>query len=469
MRLAFLAEASLLLFAMGTVSSGTATFNGTSTYAAQLQQVINTAVANASLPMQELETQESTLGNQQSELETVSGDFQSLQSALDSLNNSTGSGAYVANVANDSIATASVASGVMPGNYQINVSSLGSQTSTLSNDGLLTVTDPSSANIDSSSTYVLSVNGQQYSILDPTGTLDGLANAINSSGADAQATGINVGGSSAPDYRLSIQSTNYAPDTIQLSDGQQNLLQTLSTGAYVTYQVNGEPSTPISSNSRDITISPGLTANLLQTGSTTISVSQNVSNISDALSTLVSSYNSIVSELENNRGQNGGALSGQSIVYELQSELSNLGSYTSGSGAVSSLSDLGITFNEDGTLSFDSSTFEATAAQNPTQVLNFLGSETGGGFLQAANNIVTSAADPTTGMLSQASSSIAQEISTITTQISNDQTQVSNLQQSLTQQMASADSTISLLQTQVSEMTSLFTDMQQNQLAQNGY
>jgi flagellar hook-associated protein 2 len=233
--------------------------------------------------------------------------------------------------------------------------------------------------------------------------------------------------------------------------------------------VNGEPSTPISSNSREITISPGLTASLLQTGSTTITVSQNVSSISNALSYFVTAYNSVLSELSRNRGQNGGTLSGQSIVYELQSELSNLGSYTSGSGAVSSLSDLGLTFNQDGTLSFDSSTFNATAAQNPTQVLSFLGSETGNGFLQAATNIVTSAADPITGMLSQASASIAQEISSIATQISNDQTQVSNLQQSLTQQMATADSTISLLQTQVSEMTSLFTDMQQNQLAQNGY
>lgn len=453
---------------MGTVSSTSSTFNGTSTYAAQLQQVINTAVANASIPMQQLETEETTLNNQQSEIQTISNDFQNLQTALGSITSATGSGAYQANVDDASIASASVGAGVMPGNYQITVVGLGSETNTLSNDGLTTVTDPSSGNIDSSSTYSLTVDGQQYSISDPQGTLDGLANAINSSGANVQATIINVGSSSNPDYRLSIQSTNYAPDTIQLSDGQNDLLQTLSTGSYVTYQVNGEPSTPITSTSRNVTISPGLTATLSQAGSTTISVSQNASNISSALSSFVSAYNAIVGELGNNRGQSGGALSGQSIIYELQSQLSQLAEYADGSNGASSLSDLGITFNQDGTLSFDSSTFEQTAAQNPAQVLNFLGS-TASGFLQAATNAVTSAIDPTTGLLTQASSSLTQELSTISTQIGNDQTQISNLQQSLTQQMASADATISSLQTQLSEMTSLFTDMQQNQLAQSGY
>jgi flagellar hook-associated protein 2 len=458
---------------MGTVSStsassGATSFNGTSTYAAQLQQVINTAVSNASIPIQQLQTQETTLNNQQSELQTVSNDFQALQTALNSITSATGSGAYQANVTNSSIASASVSSGVMPGNYQINVVSLGSQTNTLSADGLSTVSDPSTQNIDSGSSYTLTVNGQQYSVSDPGGTLQGLANAINASGADVQATIINVGDSSSPDYRLSIQSTNYSPDTVQLSDGQTNLLQTLNTGSYVTYQVNGEPSTPISSASPDITISPGLTATLQQTGSTTITVSQNASNISSALNSFVSAYNAIVSELANNRGQSGGALSGQSIIYDLQSQLSSLASYSSGSGAIASLSDLGITFNEDGTLSFDSSTFASAAAQDPTQVLSFLGSSTSG-FLQAATNTVSSAIDPTTGMLTQSSSSLTQELSDISTQISNDQTQVSNLQQSLTQQMATADATISSLQSQLSEMTSLFTDMQQNQLAQSGY
>src|SRR5581483_6560272 len=115
-------------------------------------------------------------------------------------------------------------------------------------DGLTTVSDPSVSNIDSATSYTLTVNGQNYSISNPSGTLNGLAQAINSSSANLQASIINIGSSSSPDYRLSVQSLNYAPDSIQLNDGTNNLLNTLSTGTNVTYQVNGQPNTPISSN-----------------------------------------------------------------------------------------------------------------------------------------------------------------------------------------------------------------------------
>ncbi|MBV8572537.1 MAG: flagellar filament capping protein FliD [Acidobacteriaceae bacterium] len=361
-----------------------------------------------------------------------------------------------------------MSTGVMPGTYTLNVSSIGSQTNAMSMNGLTLVTNPSAGNIDSSSTYTLSVNGKEYAISDTDGSLNGLVNAINSSGANVQATIINVGGSSNPDYRLAVQSTNYSPDTIQLNDGQQNLLQTLNTGSYVTYQVNGEPSTPISSSSREVTLSPGLTANLLQTGTTSISVTQNLSNLSNALNSFASAYNAAVSELDKNRGQNGGALSGQSIVYELQSQLGNLASYSSGSGSINSLSQLGLTFDSNGNLQFDSAAFDSTASQSSTDLMNFLGSATGGGFLETATNILSSAADPTSGMLAEASSSITQESSSISTKITNDQAQVSHLQQTLTSQMASADSAISLLQTQLSEMTNLFVDMQQYYKQNNG-
>ena len=452
---------------MGSIASASTSFNGSSTYAAQLQQVITNAVNQASAPIQQLQSQQSTLEGQQVELETLSSDFQTFQSTLDAINSAGGAGGYSANVSDTSVATASLSSGVMAGNYSINISNIGSQTSTLSANGLPTVTDPSSGNIDSSSTYTLTVNGQQYSISNSAGTLDGLVQAINASGADVQATAVNVGSSASPDYRLSVQSTNYAPDAIQLSDGTNSgLLNTLNTGTYVTYQVNGAPS--VNSTSRNVTVSPGLTLNLMQAGSATIRVAQNVTSLSNALSSFVATYNAVSGELQNNRGQNGGALSGQSIVYNLQGALENLTSYTGGSSDVTSLADLGITFDDNGNLQFNSSTFDALATTSPSQIVNFLGSETGGGFLQAAQNIVTSVNDSTTGMLAESSQAISSEISTIESKISDDQSSVSQLQQSLTAQMASADSTIAALQTQVTEITTLFTDMQEEYKAANG-
>jgi flagellar hook-associated protein 2 len=440
---------------MGTTSTS---FTGGSAFSAQFQQVIAKAISAASQPMQQLQSQESSFTNQQSELQRLSAGFGNLQAAIDSINTATGLNAYSANVDNSSVASASVTSGVLPGTYSVNVINTGTRTNTISGNGLIVVTNPSTGNIDSSSGFTLTVNGQSYQITDPAGSLNGLAQAINSSGASVQATIVNVGGSSSPDYRLSIQGLDYAPDSIQLNDGTNDLLSSLATGSYVEYQVNGQPSTPINSVSRTVTLSPGLSVNLLQAGTTDVTVSQNGSGIGNSLSSFVNTYNSIVDELGKNRGQNGGALAGQSIVYQLQNALQNLAHYSASSGNLSSLAALGITFDQNGHLQFDQSTFADAATGD---VLNFLGSESVGGFLQAAQTALTSINDTTTGILPNATQSISITISTISNRISDDQQQLSHLQQRLTAQMSAADAMISSLEQQVTQITDLFNAMEE--------
>jgi flagellar hook-associated protein 2 len=445
---------------MGTSAVSPASFTGNSSFSSDLQQVITRAVGIASLPLQQLQIQQSQLTAEQNELQTVSTQFTALQTALDGVNTTLGVGSYGAVVSDQSVLSASVSAGVNAGSYTVSVDNIGSQTNTLSNNGLLAVTNPSSQNIDTSSAYTLTVDGQIFQVTDSTDSLNGLAQAINASGANVQATVVNVGSGSTPDYRLSIQSLNYAPDTIQLSDGTNNLLQTLSGGSYVTYQVDGQPSTPINSSSRTLTISPGLSVNATAAGTATVTVSQSGASVSAALNSFASSYNTIVDELAKSRGQSGGALTGQSIVYTLSSTLNNLASFNSGSGTVQSLSDLGLTFDQSGHLQFDSSTFDQTSSTSLNGVLNFLGTESGGGFLQAANNLLTSVTDPTTGQLPQETKSLSSEAADLSQKISTHQNEVNQLQQNLAHQMASADATISSLEQQVNEVTNLFSAMQ---------
>jgi flagellar hook-associated protein 2 len=265
-----------------------------------------------------------------------------------------------------------------------------------------------------------------------------------------------------------VQSTQYAPDTIQLNDGTNNLLTSLNTGSYVTYQVNGQPSTPVNSTSRTLSISTGLTANVLTAGTANITVSQSNANVSSAISSFVTAYNSATAELTKNRGQNGGALTGNSLVLALQTSLNSLGSYASSSGtssAVSSLSDLGLTFDQSGNLNFDSATFDAISSSSPAAVNTFLGSETGSGFIQSAYSTLTSLTDGTKGTITVAGNNIGTSITSLTTEISNKQDQVNQLQTNLTTQMAQADAAISSLQGQLSEITGLFSA--ENQVSQN--
>jgi flagellar hook-associated protein 2 len=440
-------------------STSVTPFTGSSPFAAQLQQVISTAVARASAPLQQLTTEQSTLQGQQNELQTLSNDFTSLQTALDSVTNAVANNGLSAQISNSAVASATVSSSALQGTYSLNVTSIGSQANTISTNSLPTVTDPSTQSIDASSSYTLTVEGQTYTVIPSGSSLDALVDAIDNSGANVQATVVNVGSTASPDYRLSIQSTNFAPANIQLSDGTNNLLQTVAPGSYVQYQVNGEPATPVNSTSRQLTISPGLNVSVSGTGATNISVAASTTAVSTALNNFVTAYNTAAGDLEKNRGQNGGALSGQSIVYELQNQLNNIANYSSATGPVTSLASLGLSFDSSGNLTFDPS---ALSANNSQDVLNFLGSASSGGFLQSATNTLNGVTNATSGLLPDATQTLTSELSSIGTQISNDTTKVNNLQQTLTTQMASADAAISSLEQQVTEITTLFASMQQD-------
>jgi flagellar hook-associated protein 2 len=450
-------------------TSATTYFNGDSSYSAQLNNVIAQAVARATAPITQLQDEQSTLTNEQTEVQTLGNDFVAVQNAIDSLNSAVSTSSYTASVDTPSVATATATSSALPGTYALDVLSLGSQASAISSAGSTAVTDPSTQSISSSSSFTLTVNGTATTIT-PSGTsLDDLVSAINSSGADVQATLVNVGGSSA-DYRLSIQGTQYAAGTIQLTDSSGNsLLTTLNDGAPVTYTLNGEGSSsdPITSTSRTLTLSTGLTANVLATGTANITVAGSTASISTAINSFVTAYNAVTAELAKNRGENGGALTGNSLVSELQDALNSIGSYSSDSGTssgVNALADLGLTFDETGNLDFDSSTFQAAVSASPSAVTAFLGSETTGGFLESAYSTLNSLTSAT-GSLTVAGNNIGASIESLTTQISNKQTQVSQLQTNLTTEMANADAAIASLQSQLSEITDLFSA--ENQVEQN--
>ena len=451
---------------MATTSSTPTAFTGSSAFSSDLQQVITRAVNIASLPIAQLQTQISTLNKQQTELQTLGAKFQTLQSALDAINSASDANSFSANVDNQSVATATVGSQAQAGSYSIQISSIGSQTNTLSSNTLTTVTDPSSGNISSSSDYTLTVDGQTFTVA--ATSLNGLAQAINASGAGVQATIVNVGGSTAPDYRLSLQGSKYAPTTIQLNDGSQDLLNTLSTGANVTYEVAGSGTTA-TSDSRTFSISPGVTVHAITTGAVNITVAQNVGGIQNAITSFVNSYNSAVDELQENRGQNGGALAGQSIVSELGSALRTLAGYTPTSNpSIQSIADLGLTFDQNGHLQFDSSVFNDASDNSLSDVLNFLGSETSGGFLQAANNILDGITDSSDGLVATDITSLSASAANLTKKISSEQDTVNTLQTNLIQQMSKADAAISQMEQQVTQITNLFAAMQQASRTING-
>ncbi len=460
---------------MGTVSSSPGsgsssdsnpiTFSGTSTYASDFQTVLNRAVEQASQPMIAMQTDVTDLTAQQSALSGLETNFSALQTALQAIGTAASGGAS-AQSSDPSSVTATASSSALNGTYTVQVDGVGSSTTTLSDVGT-TVTDPTTGNISSSTSFTLTLNDVSTTIT-PSGTsLESLAQAINSASAGVQATIVNVGSNSSPDYRLALTSDELGPDTIQLNDGDNNpLLETLSTGADAEYQVDpvtGGTPTDIQSTSSQVTLSPGLTVNLLQQTSSpvTITVATNYTALQSALSNFATAYNTALSSLAQEQGQNGGPLTGQSIVYSLANVLNGISTYSSdsgdtgGAGSVGSLSDLGITLElgGTGTLSFDPATF---AAANPASVQQFLGSISSSGFLQSANSSLDAMTDPTTGVLQSDTTAIQTQITNENADIAEQQTIITDLQTNLQSQLSSADAAIATLQAQNTYYTQLF-------------
>jgi flagellar hook-associated protein 2 len=443
------------------VTAAASTFTGVSNYASSLQQVLTRAVSIASLPLTLLQNGLTTLDSQQTALQGLDTSFSSLEESIGSIQSAVSSGLLSASVADPSIASATLQSGATAGTYSLEVDNLGAYSTALSVAGSTAVTDPTTEGISSSTTLnlTLSAGGTPIVITPASSDLQDLASAINSqAGGQVQATLVNVGSTSSPDYRLSLQSSTLTADTIDLTDSSGNdLISSATGGAPASYIVDGAPS--ISSDTRTITLSPGLTVNLLGQSTlgdpTTITVQTDPSTLASAFSSFATAYNSASSAVAAQQGQGAGALSGDSMLLTLSNVLGQLGTYSNGSPS-NSLANFGITLDESGVLSVDTSTFTSAAAANFSGLLSTLGNSTSGGFLQTATNLLSSVEDAATGALTTEEASVATQITNQQTQITNEKATVAQLQTNLTAQISAADSSIAELESQVSYVTGLF-------------
>jgi len=435
---------------MGTTSTSASTmFTGTSAYSQDLQNVITRAVNIASLPITQLTNQKTDLTNESSALSTLDTDFAGVQTAVQGIQTAMSGSSFTADVSDPTVVGATLSGGATQGNYSIQVDDIGAYSTTLTN----TWTGTSKGNAD---TYQLVIGSQSYSVTPTDNSATSVASAINAQyGNLVQATVVNVGSNSSPDYRLSLQSTTLTSDTLDLTDNGASLAAVQSGGAPARYEVN-KSGQVVSSGSRTVDIATGITLNLLSNGGPVdVTVTQPVSALSNALSNFVSAYNTAQTGLAAQRGQSGGALQGAELINQLQQALERLVTYTAPGGSISGLGDLGITINDDGTLAFDQSTFLGEGISNPSGVATFFGSAASG-FLPSATNALNGLEDPTTGLIKTAQSDYQTQIANLTSTISDKQSQVDQLQQTLTDQMNSADAMIASMQQQYNYLSEMF-------------
>jgi flagellar hook-associated protein 2 len=259
--------------------------------------------------------------------------------------------------------------------------------------------------------------------VDSGDTLSTVAGKINSVGLDLSATVV----TDSSGTHLQIAATGSG--SVSVSSDPTFSMTRAGTATNASLTVDG---IPISSATNTVSGAiAGLTLDL--TGTTpannpaTLTVAANTTQISQALSTFVSDYNAALSQVNSQftysaTSGSQGALGSDGTVRSLQSALEGIAAYTapntSTPGAIQSLSDLGITVNNDGSLSLDSSKL-ATAMASPGAVQNFFQGTALNGFAQQFSSAIGQFNDPATG-------AITTEIQNLTQQYSDLQSQVND-------------------------------------------
>ena len=113
---------------------------------------------------------------------------------------------------------------------------------------------------------------------------------------------------------------------------------------------------------------------------TTLAIQRDSSTISTQLKSFVDAYNQLASAIKTTTSYNAdtktaGALQGDSTIRGMQSQLRSLvtSTFSDGTGGIRTLSDLGVSFQKDGTLAMDSSKLSKAVENNLDGVIGFFG------------------------------------------------------------------------------------------------
>ncbi len=446
---------------MGTSSN--AIFTGSSQFSQDFQNVITRAVKIASLPISQLNDDLTALQNESSALSGIDTKFAALQTAVNGIQDAVAGASFQATVSDPSVASVNLGDGVIEGNYSIEVLDAGAFSTSLTASSWVNVENPPGE----THTYQLWIGStsdpaNEIDITSADNSAQSVAAAINAKAGDkVRAVAVNVGSADTPDWRISLQSTSLDNQPLDIQDGGTSL-QAQTPGHAAQYIVNNSGLT-VTSSTRSVAITSGLNVTLLTQDPghpVNITVVRSTSALANALTTFTSAYNAVVDSLDQQRGQNAGALSGNSVINSLSQALAGIATYAPQGTQFGGLRDLGLELGADGHLTFNSLQLMAADFANSPGVTAFFGSTEGGGFLQSANDLLNGVVDSQSGILKNVEAGVQSQIKDTNTQIAAKQDQVNQLEERLQEQMAAADAAIASMEQQYSYLSNMFQAMQ---------
>lgn len=322
---------------------------------------------------------------------TFKSALSSFQSSLSGLNDLSTYSTPTASSSDTTVATASV-DDASNGSYSISVSALAKAQSLIA-----TGQASSTASLGNSAdtlSFRFGTSGDASSFgaaktvsITAGSSLQNIVDSVNSADIGVKATIINDGSSSP--YRLVFTSTDSgASNSMSITATDSTLISLVnydevgSSGTNMTESTAAQDAAltingiSISSASNSVTDAiSGVTLNLVDTGSSTITVSRDTSKILPAVQSFIKSYNELASTIKELTGydantKKGGTLQGDATILTIQSQLRRTLSSALGtpSGDLSTLNQVGITFGKDGKLSLNSSKLSTAISNNANDV-----------------------------------------------------------------------------------------------------
>jgi flagellar hook-associated protein 2 len=422
-----------------------------------VSSLVQSALANQFAELAVMQNQQSAIATEQTALTSFTTDVEALQTAAQALTDPAGLLTDVtASSSNSGIVSATATPGTATGTHTVVVSSLATTSSAYSTAVATSSTPLATGTI---SIQIGSNAPTQITVDSTDNTLDGLALAINNANLGVSASVIN----DATGSRLAIESdTSGAPGnlTITSSTGLPTFTQAVA-GANASLTVDG---IPISSTSNTVTGAiDGVTLNLAAASPgtpVTISLGPDVADQTTAINNYVSAYNTVINDINTQETVDGssgsaGPLAADSTLSLTQSLILASSSYAmTGNGAISELSDLGVTMNNDGTLSVDSGTLSNALETDPASVQSFFDATASGSFGANVTSALNTLADPVTGALTTDANGLTQSQTSITQEISDFQDQINTQQTALTAEYDTVDTTLQELPLLLSQVNS---------------
>jgi len=398
-----------------------------------VQLAVAQALAAESGPMVAWQQQQAVLQSQSGDISVIQGHLTSLQTALNALSDPAGS--FMSTTASSSdptIVTASAAPGASPSNHTLivtNVATTGSWYSDPVASGTTTLPPGS---------FTLQVGANapvQVDFGNGVNTLDDLVSYIN--GLNAGVTANVVTDSNGA--RLSIVSNNSgAANDVVISGATGLTFNRAATGGDAHLSVDG---IPIVSASNTVTgVVAGLTFNLVSAApgvpvniSTTIDTDKSTQAVND----FVAAYNQVIQDVNHEftvaSNGAGGPLAGDSTLRMLQDIMLSSASFST-SGTFSTLASLGITMNDDGTLTVDGAALDSAMTSNFTAVQSFFQGTGSNGFASTLDDQLNMMTDPTNGAFTVELKSISDSTKDLQDHIDNFQEFLKSEQARLTDQ-----------------------------------